>query len=134
MTAIAMQQAAAAAAAGHPFLVQGGMQLLPAMVNQLQGAQQASEAKPVTTEVVKEQAAAIAPDTEVTTAAITNTTTNDQTATPITEATVTEAIPEKPEAASTVPEGIVAPDAAPDAASDAVAAPAEAEGTVPAVE
>jgi hypothetical protein len=36
MTAIAMQQAAAAAAAGQHFMLQPNMQLLPAMVSQMQ--------------------------------------------------------------------------------------------------
>ena len=43
MTAIAMQQAAAAAAAGQQFIMQSNMQLLPAMVNQIQTAEQTKE-------------------------------------------------------------------------------------------
>mgnify|MGYP005862487913 CR=1 FL=1 len=71
MTAIAMQQAAAAAAAGQQFMMQNNMQLIPAMVNQLEQTAEKKEEAPVETKVAAEPestpdsvAVAAAPPTE----------------------------------------------------------------------
>eukprot|EP00977_Amphora_coffeiformis_P004337 scaffold922_cov156-Amphora_coffeaeformis.AAC.3 len=76
MTAIAMQQAAAAAAAGQQFMMQNNMQLLPAMVNQMQ------HTTPEPTAETKEKTPAKAapestPDSVAVTAAPSNETTAD---------------------------------------------------------
>jgi len=72
MTAIAMQQAAAAAAAGHQFMMQNNMQLLPAMVNQMQQASETtSTLKEATPKITEPTAAQKATPDSVTVAAAT---------------------------------------------------------------